>query len=269
MRSPLQAWAGLERKFAGANFLALFLDFDGTLSPIVERPELARLDPGIVKILGRLAKHSEVRIAIISGRSLADLKKKVLVKDLYLAGCHGLEVEGRGMHFVHPEADRKWQAVREMAKALRQALAGIPGVLVEEKELSVSAHYRLVPRSRVLGVREKIRRTVAEQRGAWKIVRAKQVMEVIPETGWTKGSCVTMLLTLFQAELPQGVSLLPLYIGDDLPDQDGFDSLKGRGVSIAVGESQELRADYRLKDVDEVRAFLKRVTESLEKGEEP
>jgi len=129
--------------------------------------------------------------------------------------------------------------------------------------------FRLVPRSRVLEVREKIRRIVAVQRGSWKIVRAKQVMEVIPETGWTKGSCVNMLLTLFQADLRLGSVVLPLYIGDDLPDQDGFDSLKGRGVSIAVGVSQELRADYRLKDVDEVRVFLKRVAEFLEKGEGP
>lgn len=269
MKSPFARWSELERRVKKADLLALFLDFDGTLSRIMERPEIARMDPGIVKILGRLAKNSKVRIAIISGRALADLRKKIPLKDLYLAGCHGLEVEGRGLRFVHPEADRKWQAVREMTRALRQALHGVPGALVEEKELSVSAHYRLVRRSEVLGVREKIRRTVAEQRGVWKIVHAKEVMEVLPETGWTKGSCVNMLLTLFQAEVPQGASLLPFYIGDDLPDQDGFNSLKGRGVSIAVGESQELRADYRLKDVDEVRAFLKRVTESLEKGEEP
>jgi alpha,alpha-trehalase len=150
-----------------------------------------------------------------------------------------------------------------MAKALRTALAGIPGALVEEKELSVSAHYRLVRRSEVLGVREKIRRTVAEQRGVWKIVHAKEVMEVLPETGWTKGSCVNMLRSLFQAELPQGASLLPFYIGDDLPDQDGFNSLKGRGVSIAVGVSRVLRADCRVKDMEEVRLFLERFAEML------
>jgi len=264
--SPLNDWPELVGRVRRATLLALFLDFDGTLSRIVERPEIARLDPGIAKALERLALQPKVRVAVISGRALFDLKKKVPLPNLYLAGCHGLEVEGRGMKFVHPEADRKWQEVRGMARALRTALAGIPGALVEEKELSVSAHYRLVPRFRVLDVREKIRRTVALQRGSWKIVRAKQVMEILPETGWTKGSCVNLLLSLYQAEVPPGASLLPLYIGDDLPDQDGFDAVRGRGVSIAVGESQELRADYRLKDVDEVRVFLKRVAESLEKG---
>jgi alpha,alpha-trehalase len=191
------------------------------------------------------------------------VKKKVPGEGLYLAGCHGLEIEGRGMSFVHPEADRKWQAVRAMAKALHQALADIPGALVEEKELSVAAHYRLVPRSRVLDVRERIRRTVADQKGSWKISRGKEVMDILPETGWTKGSCVTMLLTLFRAELPPGRAVLSFYFGDDLTDQDGFDALKSRGVSIAIGESQELRADYRLRDIDEVCSFLMRLDSAL------
>lgn len=265
MKSPFAGWASLSRRIHRADLLALFLDFDGTLSRIVKRPELARMDRGVAKSLVRLSHRPKVRIAILSGRALSDLKTKVPLSGVYLAGCHGLEASGLGLDFVHPEAERRWHAVRDMAKALRKALSGIPGALVEEKDLSVAGHYRLVPRPMVPYVREKILRAAASQPGAWKVARGKQVIEILPETGWTKGSCVAMLLSLYRAEVPRAAAILPFYVGDDLPDQEGFDAVKGIGVSLAVGPEKRLRADYRLKDVDDVRSFLTRIEKTLQK----
>jgi len=269
MISPFQDWVTLRRRLKDADLVVLLLDFDGTLSRIVKRPEQARMDKEVSDVLRRLAQNPKARIAFISGRSLADLKKKVPLSKIFLAGCHGLEIRGPGMRFVHPEASQKRRAIREMARALRRALSGIPDALVEEKGLSVAAHYRMVPKSRVLTVREAIQRIVAAERGKWKIIHGKQVLEILPQTDWTKGSCVKKLLSLYQAELPSGGNIVALYLGDDLTDQDGFEAVKGCGVSIAVGERAKLRADYFLRDMDEVRSFLEEIEKDLLAGQRP
>ena len=230
-----------------------------------EYADLVRFDPGIAKVLKESVRHPRVRIAVISGRSVRDLKRKIPLPGLYLAGGHGLEIQGRGLRFLHPVARLRGREVKTLARALRRALAGFAGALVEEKELSVAAHYRMVPRSMVPDVRKAIRRTLAAQAGDWKVITGKQVIEALPRTGWTKGSCVRLLWAHYCAELPSKASTLAFYIGDDQTDQDGFEAVKGIGVSLAVGEKPRLRADYHLKNVDEVSFFLKKVEKALVK----
>jgi len=256
----LSVWPMIAKQLRDARHILLLADYDGTLTPIVERPELANLSQDTRQLLQSLARHPRFTIGIISGRALADLKNKVNISGIIYAGNHGLEIEGPGVSFVNPLARELRPILRIMHYVLSRALGTIRGVLVEDKGLSLSVHYRLVERHKVREVENILQRVIggAQAAGKAKIAYGKKVYEVRPAVAWDKGKAIKLLMKRYgKGGRKSGLSLM--YFGDDLTDEDGFRVIEnyGNGISVLVGEPERYSAArYFLKSPAEVAAFL-------------
>ncbi len=230
----------------------VFLDYDGTLTPIVSRPEDAVLSDEMRKVLTALTE--KCKVAIISGRGLGDARELVQVEDLYFAGSHGFEIEGPGgMHMEMQEAENMLPVLDSVEQTLQKGLQEIPGALVERKKFSIAVHYRNVDADQVDTLKKVVDRTLKEHPDLRKGL-GKKVMELKPSIDWDKGKALNWILDKLDLDQYQ---VVPIYIGDDTTDEDAFKVLEQKGVSIVVGnESRITSAKYRLESVDEVENFL-------------
>jgi trehalose-phosphatase len=237
------------RAAAGSRGLALFLDYDGTLTPIVERPEDAVLAEATRGVLRRVAGRYPV--AIVSGRDLEDVRKRVGLEDVHYAGCHGFEIAGPRGNRVHGAAAAAAPQLGAAAAQVAHELRGLPGVQLERKRFTLAVHYRRAREADVPAVREAVERAHARH-PALRVTEGKKVFELQPDVDWDKGRAVLWLIETLQLQ-----DALPVYIGDDVTDEDAFRALAGRGVGIAVQDAtQPTAAAYTLRDPDEVRALL-------------
>jgi trehalose-phosphatase len=237
----------------------LLSDYDGTLTPIVSHPAAAFLSASIRAALQVLTAHRRYRVAIISGRALADLRRRVAGKEVYLAGNHGLQIEGPGSQFVYPEAQVLRPHIQALAHALRRDLAEIPGVFIEDKGFSLSVHYRQVPEVWVAAVQERLRARAspAIEAGRLTLRAGKAVFEVRPRVPWDKGEAVRWIVERLGYDLP-AANVLPIYLGDDDTDEDAFRVVNSTGVAIVVGgERRHSAAQYYVESVEEVERFLR------------
>ena len=238
----------------------MFLDYDGTLSPIVAHPDLAVLAPDAREAMRRLARVATV--AVVSGRALAGARALVGLDDIVYAGNHGFEIEGPGGTALSYEVGREFlDDVARARDVLGQRVGLIPGAWVEDKSHSLSVHYRQTPESRVADVEAAVDAALADAPRLRKH-HGKMVFEIRPRIDWDKGRAVLWLLEALGLE---GEEVLPLYLGDDVTDEDAFRALAGRGVGVLVAEeTRASAADYRLRDPDEVREFLVGLASRLE-----
>ena len=239
-------------------FVLLFLDYDGTLTPIVETPDKAVISKERKDLLDKLSTSSHYRVAIISGRSLNDIKGLVGLKDIIYAGNHGLEIEGPKIKFESHVSLRLKSVIRNIAEELSKRLSSIKGVLIEDKGLTLSIHYRLVDKKNIPQVKTIFHETVILYlvRNKIKIKTGKMVLEVRPSSEWDKGKVVLWLLARQQFALGEK-RVFPVYIGDDVTDEDAFKVLKRKGLTVFVGEPGSSKADYYVKDPEEVTQFLR------------
>ena len=241
-------------------FILLLLDYDGTLTPIVEMPEKAVISKEAKELLQGLSKSHHCELAIISGRSLKDIKNIVGIKGIIYAGNHGLEIEGPEIKFRSPVSPRSKEVISNVYKGITNKLLKIKGVLIEDKGLTISAHYRMadnkdVPEfKRIFGeitapfvIRDKI-----------KITEGKKVFEIKPPVKWTKGSVALWFLARQKSALGEN-KVFPVYIGDDITDEDAFRALKNKGLTIFVGEPKDSAADYYVKNTEEAIKFLRAI----------
>ena len=237
--------------------IAIFLDYDGTLTPIVSRPENAWLSESMRETLRSLA--ARLPVAILSGRDLDDVRGRVHVDGIVYAGSHGFDIAGAGG--VRRELGAAYLPVLDAAEMeLREALDEIPGAQLERKHFSVAAHYRNVDENDASKVALAADAVAAKHRELRKM-DGKKVYELLPDIDWHKGKAVLWLLETL--ELERG-SALPIYIGDDRTDEDAFCALEKRGVGILVGEQpQGTAARYSLNDPEEVERFLRALTENV------
>jgi len=242
----------------------LFLDYDGTLTPIVERPEQADLDPRVRATLKNLSGRCTV--AIVSGRGLKDVRRHVALDGLYYAGSHGFEIEGPGQERIRSEkGSDALPQLNEAENQLRSRLAEIEGALVERKKYSVAVHYRRVAAELVEKV-EKDVDEVLEGQGGLRKGYGKKVFELQPDVDWNKGRAVLWLMAQLDLSTEK---VRPVYIGDDVTDEDAFRVLPGQGAGIVVhgGEERPSYARYGLVDPEEVRTFLQRLSAAIDGGE--
>src|SRR5207244_247128 len=237
--------------------VAVFLDYDGTLTPIVSHPEDAWLSDSMRQALRSLA--ARVPVAILSGRDLDDVRGRVLVDGIVYAGSHGFDIAGAGG--LRRELGAAYLPVLDAAETeLREALDEIPGAQLERKHFSVAAHYRNVNEDDAFRVDVAVDGVAARHRELRRI-DGKKVYELLPDTDWNKGKAVLWLLETL--DLARG-KVLPIYIGDDRTDEDAFWTLKSRGIGILVSEqSQVTAANYWLRNPDEVERFLQKITDRL------
>jgi trehalose-phosphatase len=246
------AWGEVRARLAGGR-AAIFLDYDGTLTPIVARPELAILSD---EMRARLREVARVwPTCIVSGRGLDDVRRLVGVDSLVYAGSHGFEIRGpNGLAFdVDPEIA---SAVARAAGALREPIAAIPGALVEDKRFSVAVHYRQVAPERV-GEVESIVDRVLDGLPELRKTHGKMVFELRPARAWDKGKALLWLLESLGLDDP---ATIPLYVGDDVTDEDAFAAIAECGVGVLVTDlPKPTKARLSLQDVEEVGELLRRL----------
>src|SRR6266496_4942359 len=237
--------------------LAVFLDYDGTLTPIVSQPAHALLSDSTREAVRTLAAHMPV--AILSGRDLDDVRRRVGINEIIYAGSHGFDIAGpRGLR---KQVATEFLPILDAAeKKLGEKLAGTLGALLERKRFSIAAHYRQADESGVTKVERAMNETAASHREL-RIIAGKKVYDLQPNIDWNKGRAVVWLLETLGLEQPE---VLPLYIGDDVTDEDAFRTLEQRGVGIVVGkQSRSIAARYGLKDPGEVERFLRELAPRL------
>jgi trehalose 6-phosphate phosphatase len=238
---------------------SVFLDYDGTLTPIVERPDLAVLSDRMRTVLRDLAARCSV--AVVSGRDLQDVRKLVGLDDLVYAGSHGFDIVGpNGLRIQHEQGAAFAVAVEQAVERLRPEVSRVAGSLVEPKRYAVAVHYRQVAEAdvpRLEGIVDQVLAATPDLRKT----HGKKVFELRPRFDWDKGKAVLWLLSALNQA---GPDILPFYIGDDLTDEDAFWALRDRGVTIYVGTPERTEAHYVLADPEEVGTFLSQLTQALD-----
>lgn len=223
----------------------LLLDYDGTLTPIVKKPELANLSYQTKTTLRKLTKKKKFSISIISGRSIKQLKEKIGIKNILLAGNHGLEAKG-----INVGATALPLKIREQ---LRSACKPIKGAFLEDKDITLSVHYRLVGKNDAARLAQRIKIVTGPyvRNKKIKVTKGKKVIEIRPPVAWDKGSFVEKLFR-------KNPGFLPVYIGDDKTDESAFNKVNRlKGFSVFVGKGfTKSNAKYYLKDTKEVLDFL-------------
>jgi trehalose-phosphatase len=237
------------RKVRGKG-LSLFLDFDGTLTPIMGRPEVARLSFNMRELLRVLVLRYPT--VVISGRGLVDIKGRVSLKGVVYAGNHGLEISSEAFTMVFDPG----KAVKGEMKKLIPLLRGLPrayrGVIIENKGVTISVHYRLLDSRDVRPFTRKLKEIAQPsiEKGYVRITEGKKVFEIRPPVEWNKGRAVEWIM-----QRRNFSSTVPVYMGDDVTDRDGFRAVKGTGLSVSVGGADK-EADFFLKAQGEVNVFL-------------
>jgi len=255
-------WQEFSNRFKAARHVLLLCDYDGTLTPIVDRPEFADLSEKTRQLLQALARQSSFTIGILSGRALADLRQRVGISGIIYAGNHGLEIEGPGISLINPLAEEMRPVLRLIQQVLSKALSPIKGVFVENKGLSLTIHYRLVEEEQSDEVHNIFERVIATARSLGKVIitTGKKVYEVRPPVDWDKGKAIDLLIDRY-GKTKTKKELLPIFLGDDQTDEDGFRVIeKHGGISVFVGEqTNNSAARYFLKSPAEVEQFLERL----------
>lgn len=248
--TPEQLASELDRR-RGGRPLAVFLDYDGTLTPIVARPELAVLGGDMRSIIRALA--SVHALAIVSGRERADVAGLAAIDGIYYAGSHGFDIGGPNGEALHQEGQDFIRSVREATTQLREALAPVNGAIIEPKTFSVAVHYRLLDADDMPKVRAAVD-DVLRRHPELRETGGKRVIELRPRIEWDKGKAVLWLLEHFAKS---GADPYPVYIGDDVTDEDAFAALTDTGLSVLVADADRpTHARYRLEDIDAVKRFL-------------
>lgn len=234
--------------------LLLFFDYDGTLAPIAESPDKTRMPDDVRALLVR-AKE-KFPLAIISGRSLREVRQQVNIDGVICAGNHGAEI-GMGERTVlcgGSVDDRR--ALHEMLNELRNTLKPVPGVLIEDKGLTASVHFRMIAANDLGDFFHLFNLTSKKYESRLRITSGKKVFEIRPIHAWNKGDAVKRIIDAM------GVDGVPLYVGDDETDEDAFRAIRGKGISISIGGC--LGSDFYLKSQEDIRRMLEFVLDLAE-----
>lgn len=238
----------------------LLLDFDGTLSEIVDDPDVARLAPDTATTLESLTAHCPV--GLISGRSLADIRDRVGVSGLWYGGSHGVDlVSPDGDHFQNSDVAAAIEDLESATSELTALFGDVEGILLEDKHFAVAVHYRNAAPAQVDAVTAAVR-TIG-QRLHLRVTAGRMVIELRPEVDWHKGKALDWITSQIGSD---GLAL-PIYIGDDTSDEDAFDAIRHKGIGIAVRqddtEDRRSSARYSLADPAAVHAFLDKLDGQL------
>ncbi len=225
---------------------ALFLDFDGTLVEIAPHPDAIEVSPDLPQLLRALSEKLDGRLAIISGRALADLDRHLGHLDIAMAGSHGGEFRHAGSSEILSLAD---PLPGEIEHGLRAIAEDHGGLLVEPKPFSAAIHYRSRPEAEA----DVVARAGLLARSAGLALKHGKMVAELVMPGSDKGNAVRRFM-----EMPEFSGTRPIFVGDDVTDEDAFRIvLDHEGGGILVGPERETAALWRLPGVADVHAWLK------------
>ncbi len=246
-----EATEELEARLAGKE-PAIFLDYDGTLTPIVNDPAAAKMSDEMRSVVHKLAQRYTV--ALVSGRDLKVLKNFVQLDGIYYAGSHGFDIQGPDEMQKQNELGIQCQSVLDQAEhELTAGLSGIKGCEIERKGFAIAVHYRNVAPKDASQV-EKIVNEVVSRHEKLRRGEGKMVFELQPDVDWHKGKAVLWLLDVLKLNRED---VVPIYMGDDVTDEDAFGALPQHGLGIYVGSLERpTKATFYVRNVDQVKQFL-------------
>lgn len=248
--------------------IVMFLDYDGTLSPIVDDPDQAFMSKAMRKTVRKLARCFPT--AIVSGRCRDKVYSFVKLAELYYAGSHGMDIEGpakgskykKGSHrILFQPASEFLPMMDEVYKQLVEKTSSTPRAKVENNKFCVSVHFRCVDEKKWNELAQQVR-SVLKQYPKLRLTQGRKVLEIRPTIKWDKGKALEFLLE--SLGFANCTDVFPVYIGDDRSDEDAFKILreKGQGFGILVSKfPKETSASYSLQEPDEVMDFLQRLVE--------
>jgi trehalose-phosphatase len=238
----------------------LFLDFDGTLVPIQNDPTKCVLPRGMKGQLEAIALSGKACIAILTGRTVSDVRDRVNIQDVYYGGNHGLEISGPRVNYTHPDALSGKHIIDGVCREIEQEIGNIEGAFIEKKKFGFTLHYRMAHKEDKALIQRAFHRITVENSDAQTVtvMRGKKVLELAPNVSWDKGIAALFILQ----ELKR--NYLPIYVGDDLTDETAFKTLNEDGITIRVGRSKKTAAKYYLKGQWEVSRFLKHIHNLIE-----
>ncbi len=241
----------LTRQIAGKT-VAVFCDYDGALTPIVDRPEDATIPPATLAALESLAELTVV--GVVSGRDLADVMAMVPTERIWFAGSHGFDVrKPDGTREEFTEGAAALPALELAEVQLGERLGGIEGAWAERKRFAIAVHYRATPDEQIAEL-EAIVADIAAGHDALRMTGGKKIFELRPDIDWHKGKAVRWLI---EAAGLDPATTLPIFVGDDVTDEDGFVEVRARGVGVVVGtEDRFTAAHLRVDDPDATRQLL-------------
>lgn len=239
--------------------VAVFCDYDGALTPIVDRPEDAHIPPATLEALEALAALTVV--GIVSGRDLVDVMGMVPTERVWFSGSHGFDVRRPdGTREESPEGAAALPALAAAEEQLAERLGATDGAWAERKRFAIAVHYRATPDDQVAGL-EAIVADIATSHDGLRMTGGKKIFELRPDIDWHKGKAVRWLI---EAAGLDPVDTLALFIGDDVTDEDGFAEVRSRGVGVVVGtEERYTAAHLRVDDSDATRQLLEDLARRL------
>jgi len=249
-RLSAQLMAEVECRIRSARPISLFLDFDGTLVPICRNPSAPRLDRETTAALERLAGRDFLVTTLISGRAIEDLYTRTRLEGLIYAGNHGLEIFGRMLSFVEPEAAARRNVLERLCQELAAALGQVPGAILERKGLTASIHYRLAAEADRAFIQQTVYAATARRGHLFRVSPGRKVLDIMPRTAWHKGAAVQWINQ--RLRVPDASTV---YLGDDSSDEDAFSVLPD-AVTVKVGAVPLTCARYQLPDTAAVRELV-------------
>jgi trehalose 6-phosphate phosphatase len=238
---------------------AVFLDYDGVLTPIVDNPSDAVMSPEMRRIVSDLARRASV--CVVSGRDRGVVTELMGLDDLIVAGSHGFDIWDPSHGAITHDASSGFEDLVEKVTAeVSERAAAIDGTLVEPKHASVALHYRAVDPARHAEVQDLVDGVLAAHPGELRVTPGKFVHEIQPKIDWNKGRAVEHLLEVLDL---RGPGYLPVYLGDDVTDEDAFraPSIADGGLGVLVidpsdAATRDTAASAVIPDVDGVARFL-------------
>jgi trehalose-phosphatase len=246
-------------QYLSGDWLLLLFDYDGTLAEFADSPDDAVLPAATRVVLSMLAAQPRVRVGIISGRELDQLKRMVGLPGLFYAGSSGLECDLNGEIATHPLARHSLRLLEEVEGALELQVAGFPRAWLERKRFGVTVHFRELEPAVVPSLLECVENELALWADRLHVVTGAKAIEIIPNLGWTKGTAVDVFLE----RLGRKPHLL-IYAGDEATDLEVLWEVGIHdGITIGVGHPSPTVAQYELPDTQAVERLLETLCEAL------
>ena len=231
-----------------------FLDYDGTLTPIVDKPSMAVITPEMKSTLRALSEKFQV--AIVSGRSREDVENLVGIKELLYVGNHGFDIKGQELELIMPEVQKFMPLIKKITEELYSKLGNIEGCIIEKKKFSAAVHYRLVSEEQFPLIKQEVD-AILKQESSLRLMKGKKVFELLPYLDWDKGKALMWVMKALNISWD---THNVIYIGDDTTDENAFRILKTRGAGILVSQKPVASfADFFVTSTDEIKKLFEAI----------